>query len=88
MDSDSSETKELNDVLSTKRGNRTERRLPKSSYRLASVYEGAFAFKSKEEMQQPEYPLKFGETNLAFKIEYDEMMRDIKARKKKRGGEH
>ena len=42
---------------------------PKLSYRLASPYEGKFGFKSKEDMQQPFYPLKFVEVNLAFTLD-------------------
>ena len=60
---------------------------PELSYKLASPYEGAFAFKSKHSLRQPEYPLAFVERNLNFQLEYEDMQAKAKAKQKSKGAQ-
>ena len=55
------------------------------TYKIASQNEGAFAFRTKDALQQPEYPLAFVERNLQFQLEYEGMQERAKAKTKGRG---
>ena len=57
----------------------------KSSFRIASINEGAFAFKSVHDLKQKEQPLKFAEVNLRLKLLHQELTQQELSKASKSG---